>query len=114
MEGILFIWFVILLSVIVITKNEGRNIQDCLESVKWADEIVVLDSGSTDKTVAIAKKYTSKVYSTDWQGYGVQKQRALAQATGDWVLNIDADESVNPSLKQAISAAMLNDEADAY
>ena len=106
-----------MLSVVIITKNEEANIRRCLISVQWADEIIVLDSGSRDSTVDIAKEFTDNVFTTlptDWQGYGVQKQRALAHATGDWVLNLDADESVDSSLKQAITRAMLLKEADAY
>ncbi len=106
-----------MLSVVVIAKNEEPNIRRCLQSIQWADEIIVLDSGSCDSTVRIAKEFTSKVYVTDpsnWQGYGVQKQRALSYASGDWVLNIDADESVDSSLKYALIHAMLTDEADAY
>ncbi|MFW2569313.1 glycosyltransferase family 2 protein [Legionella sp. 29fVS95] len=103
-----------MLSVIIIAKNEEANIRRCLESVQWADEIVVLDSGSSDNTVAIAEEYTKKVYCTDWQGYGVQKQRALAYATGDWVLNLDADEWVDAGLKETIIDAINSDAADAY
>ena len=83
------------LSVIVITKNEEDRISRCLNSIKSiADEIIVFDSGSTDKTVEIAKQFTDKVFITDWQGYGIQKQRALDKAACDWVLSIDADEEV--------------------
>ena len=77
-----------MLSVVIIAKNEEINIKRCLESVQWADEIILLDSGSSDRTVAIAKEFTDKVFitdPTDWQGYGVQKQRALAHASGDWI-----------------------------
>mgnify|MGYP002388318873 FL=1 len=102
------------LTVIIITKNEERNIRRCLESVQFADEIIVLDSGSTDKTVPIAKEYTENVFSTDWPGYGVQKQRALSKAQGDWVLNLDADESVSEQLQQEILDAMASDSADAF
>lgn len=94
------------LSVIIITKNEAHDIADCLESVRWADEIIVVDSGSTDDTVAICQAYTDKVKVTDWQGFGVQKNRALAMATCDWVLSIDADERVTPQLKLAIQNAI--------
>ena len=91
------------LSVIVITKNEAHNIADCLQSVSWADEIIVLDSGSTDDTVAIAKQYTDLVTITpDWPGDGPQKCRALAKTTNDWVLILDADERITPELKQEI------------
>jgi glycosyltransferase involved in cell wall biosynthesis len=103
-----------MLSVVIIAKNEEANIRRCLESVRWAQEIIVLDSGSSDQTVAIAKEYTKHVYETDWQGYGKQKQRALAHATGDWVLNLDADESIDTRLQHQIMQAMISDEADAY
>jgi glycosyltransferase involved in cell wall biosynthesis len=103
-----------MLSVVIITKNEELNIRRCLESVQWADEIIVLDSGSTDKTIAIAKEFTPHVFSTNWQGFGVQKQRALAYATCPWVLNLDADESVSPQLRSAIEKAISLDKYDAY
>jgi glycosyltransferase involved in cell wall biosynthesis len=90
------------LSVIIITKNEAHQIRHCLESVKWADEIIVLDSGSTDDTVAICQQYTDKVYQTDWPGFGEQKKRALAKATQDWVLSLDADEYLSEPLQKAI------------
>lgn len=104
-----------MLSIVIITKNEAHNIQKCLESVCWADEIVVMDSGSTDDTLSIAKQYTSLVFSrTDWKGYGIQKQRALEKASGDWVLNLDADEFVSEELKQDIQCLMKENKADAY
>jgi len=103
-----------LLSVIIITKNEELNIRRCLQSVQFADEIIVLDSGSTDNTIAIAREYTEHVFSTDWQGYGEQKQRALLKARGVWVLNLDADESVSEALQKDIKQAMSSDAADAY
>lgn len=102
------------LSVIVIAKNEERNIRRCLESVQWADEIIVLDSGSDDATVAIANEFTNHVFATDWQGFGIQKQRALQHATGDWVLNLDADEYVNAELKDSILRAITSESADGY
>ena len=86
------------LSVILITKNEAELVGQCLASVQWADEIVVLDSGSTDATVEICRRYTDKVLVTDWPGFGPQKNRALELATGDWVLSIDADEELTPEL----------------
>lgn len=103
-----------LLSVIIITKNEAHNIQDCLKSVEWADEIVVVDSGSTDNTVDLCRKYTDKILVTDWPGYGAQKQRALAMATGEWVLSLDADERVTPELKESILAIIPNTSYDAF
>lgn len=102
-----------MLSVIIIALNEAHNIRRCLESVRFAAEIIVLDSGSEDETVTIAREYTSKVYQTDWRGYGVQKQRALSYATQPWVLNLDADESINAALRHAIEQAMTSD-ADAF
>lgn len=103
-----------MLSVIIIAKNEEANIARCLESVQFADEIIVLDSGSTDKTIEIAKRYTDKVYLTDWHGYGIQKQRALDKASGDWVLNLDADETISAELQEEIKTAITSNKADAY
>jgi glycosyltransferase involved in cell wall biosynthesis len=103
-----------MLSVIIIAKNEEANIAQCLESVHFADEIIVLDSGSADKTVEIAKQYTDKVFLTDWQGYGIQKQRALEKVTSDWVLNLDADETISLELQEEIKRAIASEKADAY
>lgn len=95
------------LSVTVIAKNEADRIGRCLASVVgWADEIVVLDSGSDDDTVTIARQYTDRVEVTDWPGYGVQKQRALERARCQWVLSLDADEVVTPELRHDIDAAL--------
>lgn len=95
------------LSVIIITKNEEHDIRECLKSVRWADEIIVLDSGSVDNTVMIAREYTDKVYtSPDWQGFGVQKNRVLAYASCDWVLSLDADERISDPLRQEITDAI--------
>ena len=104
------------LSVYIICKNESESIVDCLESVSWADEIIVLDSGSSDNTVEIAKRYTEKVYTNDdWQGFGIQKRRAQSYATGDWVLSIDADERVTPELKKDIlEIVKQNDQSKNY
>lgn len=95
------------LSITVITKNEAHNIEDCLRSVGFADQLVVLDSGSTDATVEIARSLGAKVdICPDWPGFGPQKNRALDAATGDWVLSIDADERVTPELAQELQAAL--------
>ena len=95
------------LSVTIIARNEADRLARCLESIHgWADEIVVLDSGSTDATVEIARRFSERVQVTDWPGYGPQKQRALEQATGDWVLSIDADEEVTPELRHDIDSAL--------
>lgn len=103
------------LSVIIITKNEAANIRACLESVAWADEIVVVDSGSTDDTVSIAREFTQQVYEHGWPGFGKQKNRALDYAIGDWVLSLDADERVTPELRAAIEEVLRDGETcDAY
>lgn len=103
------------LSVIIITRNEEAHIGACLDSVAFADEFIVLDSGSTDQTCDIARKRGALVsVSTDWPGFGPQKNRVLDMATGDWVLSIDADERVTPQLAQAIKQELLAPKADAY
>lgn len=98
------------LSVIIIAMNEEDRIQLCLESVKpIADEIIVFDSGSSDRTVEICKEYTELVYITeDWPGYGPQKQRALDKARCEWVLSLDADEELTPELCQEIDDVLTN------
>lgn len=104
------------LSVILIVKDAARDIQRCLESVKWADEIIILDSGSQDNTLEICREYTQNIFSTDWPGFGIQKNRALDRAKGKWVLSIDADEALSLGLideiKQIISSTQ--DKPDAY
>ncbi|AKE93985.1 glycosyltransferase family 2 protein [Cronobacter sakazakii] len=91
------------LSVVMIAKNAASLLPDCLASVSWADEIVVLDSGSSDDTVAVATAAGAKVFTeSDWQGYGIQRQRAQQYASGDYILMIDTDERVTPELAQAI------------
>jgi glycosyltransferase involved in cell wall biosynthesis len=104
------------LSVIIITKNAAESILICLESVRFANEIIVLDSGSTDGTLALCQKYTDKVYEVDWPGYGVQKNRALAKANHEWVLSIDADEQIIPELRREIETIITDNSAtfDAY
>ncbi len=103
-----------MLSVIIITKNEASHIGRCLESICWADEIIVVDSGSEDDTVSICRQYTDKVYLTDWPGFGIQKQRALDKASGDWVLSIDADEVVSAELKTEIEQVMLQQKVQGF
>lgn len=96
------------LSVVMIAKNEAELLPDCLASVSWADEIIVLDSGSSDDTVEIATQAGAQVYrSDDWQGYGIQRQRAQHYATGDMILMIDADERVSPELRAAIEQVLV-------
>ena len=91
-----------MLSVIIITKNEVNNISKCLESVAWASEIIVVDSGSDDDTVEICRKHNATVVYNEWRGFGAQKNYALSLATQTWVLSIDADEQVSPALRQEI------------
>lgn len=104
------------LSAILITKNEAFHLRACLESVAFADQIVIVDSGSTDETVEIARAAGARVIQTgDWPGFGPQKNRALAAAEGEWVLSIDADERVTPELAAEIKAVIANRQAaDAY
>ncbi|RXZ33128.1 glycosyltransferase family 2 protein [Oxalobacteraceae bacterium CAVE-383] len=104
------------LSVILITKNEAFHLQACLESVAFADQLVVVDSGSTDNTVEIARGAGAQVIQTaDWPGFGPQKNRALAAAEGDWILSLDADERVTPELAAEIQAILaLPQPAEAY
>lgn len=99
------------LSVIIITKNEAKNIRACLESVAWADEIVVVDSNSSDETVKICKEFGARVYVHDWPGFGTQKNRALRYATKGWVFSIDADERVTPELRAEIEAIICKPHA---
>ncbi|MBN1419886.1 MAG: glycosyltransferase family 2 protein [Planctomycetes bacterium] len=101
-------------SVCIITKDEERNIRECLEAVAWADEIVVVDSGSTDRTVEIARAFTDKVFARDWPGHVEQKNRAIDLAANDWVLCVDADERVTPALRASVEAALERPEADGY
>jgi glycosyltransferase involved in cell wall biosynthesis len=94
--------------VTLITLNEEEKIRNALQSVAWAEEIIVVDSGSTDQTVAIAKEMGARVIHNPWPGYGQQKNLAQQQASNDWVLNIDADEVISPELAQEIQQ-MLQD-----
>jgi glycosyltransferase involved in cell wall biosynthesis len=103
------------LTVTVITKNEEQNIGACLRSVPFADQLVVLDSGSTDATIRIAGAEGAEVsVNSDWQGFGVQKNRALALARYDWVLSLDADERVSPELRAEIEAVLASPQFDVY
>ena len=90
------------LSVCIICFNEERNIRRCLESATWADEIVVVDSMSQDKTVEIAREYTDKVYQKAWHGYVEQKNFAISKARGNWILSVDADEEITATLRKEI------------
>jgi glycosyltransferase involved in cell wall biosynthesis len=94
------------IAAIVITKDEERNIAACLESLKWVDELIVVDAESSDRTVELAKSYTPKVFVRPWPGYGPQKNFAMAQATADWILIVDADERVSDELCEEIRALL--------
>lgn len=91
------------ISVLIVTYNEAHNIEACLRSVSFAKEIIVIDSGSTDQTVSLAKQYTPHVFVTDWPGDGPQKKRAFEKATQDWILILDADEQVTPELAEELT-----------
>ena len=102
-------------SAIIITKNAGTMIRRCVESVAWTDEIIVVDSGSTDDTAAICREMgVDFSVTSDFPGFGPQKNRALDLATGDWVVSIDADEWITPALRDEMRAAMANPTAAAY
>lgn len=102
------------ISAVLITLNAGSDFSRCLASLTFADEVVVLDSGSTDNTLEIAEQFGARVFgSADWPGFGLQRQRAQILATGDWLFWIDADEVVSPelalSIKQAVATASAQD-----
>jgi glycosyltransferase involved in cell wall biosynthesis len=90
------------LSVVLITLNAAGQLAECLASVAFADEVVVVDSGSTDGTVALAERYGARVVAKEWLGFGRQKQFAVEQAANDWVLCLDADERVSPELAASL------------
>jgi glycosyltransferase involved in cell wall biosynthesis len=102
------------LSVTVITKNEAADLAAALTSVRWADEIIVVDSESTDDTVAIARQFTDRVVVQPWPGYIAQKNFAASLASHDWIFSLDADERVTPELAEAIRAAVANPGHAAY
>jgi glycosyltransferase involved in cell wall biosynthesis len=98
----------------VITRNEEANIGLCLDGLAFCDERIVVDSGSTDRTVAVAQEKGARVVTHDWQGFGAQKNFALSLAQGDWVLSIDADERVSPALAREIERVIADGGADGY
>jgi glycosyltransferase involved in cell wall biosynthesis len=103
------------LSVAIITYNEEANLQEALESVKWVDEIVVVDAHSTDRTVEIARAYTDRVFVRAWPGFVAQKNFAVEQTGHEWVLSLDADERLSPTLQEEIQALCGSGmTADAY
>jgi len=103
------------LSVAIITKNEEANLARTLASVQFADEIVILDSASTDRTVEIARSFNAKVYDEAWQGFSGSKNSAIAKCTGTWILSLDADEELSPQLQKQIKTLLpSNPPTDAY
>lgn len=103
------------LSVAIITLNEESNLARTLASVQFADEIVVVDSGSTDGTLEIARAFDAKIISTEWKGFAGQKNTAIESCTGTWILSLDADEELTPELQTEIRALLRgNPSADAY
>ncbi len=97
-----------MLSVVIITKNEARNIRDCLDAVKWADELIVVDAESTDGTVELARTCTDKVFVQPWLGFGPQKNAGIDKASGEWILIVDADERVTETLRDEILSVLRN------
>jgi glycosyltransferase involved in cell wall biosynthesis len=96
------------ISVIIIALNQEDHIVPCLESVSWADDIVIVDSGSTDRTRERARGFTDRIFSIDWPGFGAAKNYALDQARGDWVLSLDTDERVPEALGAEILSVVQN------
>lgn len=101
------------ISATIITLNEEENIAEALETLGWADEIIVVDSESTDRTVEIALRFTDKVITQKWLGYAAQKNFATEQAGNDWVLNLDADERITPELQKQIETLKQSREVEA-
>ena len=101
-------------SVVIVTKNEEVNIEDALKSVSDAQEIIVVDSFSTDRTVELCRQYTDRVYQQEWQGFARQKQTAVDYAEGPWVMILDADERVSPELKSEITAGISGTEHSGF
>src|SRR5438034_9940097 len=96
------------LSIAIVTLNEESNLPRTLESIRWADEIVVVDSGSTDRTCDIAREYGARAITEPWRGYTAQKNYALELCTKDWILSLDADEEVSPELASEIQAVLAS------
>ncbi|MEO8666828.1 MAG: glycosyltransferase family 2 protein [Ignavibacteria bacterium] len=93
-------------SALIICKNEEKNIEECIKSVLWCDEIVLIDSFSIDRTISIAEKYSPKIFQNEWKGFAVQRKFGLTKATNEWVLAIDADERCSKELEEEIRSLM--------
>lgn len=103
-----------MISVIILTKNEESRIKVCLESIKWADEIIVIDSGSSDGTLEIAKKYTSKIISTADDDFSIRRNKGMEEASGEWVIYVDSDERMLYPLKTEIESLIKNTDKSAF
>ena len=99
-------------STVTITLNEERNVGPCLESLAWADEIIIVDSYSSDKTVEVCQQYTSKIYQRPWPGFGAQKNFGIDQALSEWILIVDADERITDSLRDEIKDVLSTHSTD--
>ena len=97
------------MSVVVVTRDEEERIRACLDSVAWADELIVIDAESEDKTASIARELTDHVVVRAWPGYAAQKNFGLALARGAWILSLDADETVSPTLREEIESVVAHD-----
>lgn len=102
------------LTVVIAAKNEERNIAECVASARFADEVLVLDSQSTDRTAEHARAAGARVELTDWPGYGPQQARGFRMATSEWVLSLDADERITPALREEVQAAIRAGAHDGY
>jgi glycosyltransferase involved in cell wall biosynthesis len=102
------------LTVVIVAKNEARNIAECVASASFAEEVVVLDSGSSDNTAALAAKAGARVVQTDWPGYGPQVARGFSLATSEWVLSLDADERISDALRAELLDAVRSSAFDGY
>lgn len=103
------------LSVALITQNEELNLPRTLASVRWAQEIVIVDDNSTDATLEIARRFDARIFQEQWKGFAAQKNSCLAHATGDWILSLDADEEVSPELAREIQSLLAGEpEFSAY
>lgn len=102
------------ISVAIITKNEEKRLPDCLKSVSFADEIVIVDSGSSDRTIEIAKEFRCRVFEEKWKGFGRQKNSAIQKCLNEWVIILDADERVPPETRDLIFHTLQKPDASAY
>lgn len=102
------------ISVAIITRNEEANIRACLEGVRWADEIVVVDNYSSDQTASLCRAFSARVFQEEWKGFAGQKNSAIAKARHDWVLSVDADERVTPALREEIGRTLERPAHDGY